>query len=85
MTTGSLMPQMMPHRSAATLGKHIADDVFIIKGGLKGLGRFAAALKAFVNEGGTLLAFNEASEYAIETMALPVSFSGRRHRVRLRS
>ena len=32
----------------------------------------AAALKAFVNEGGTLLAFNEASEYAIETMELPV-------------
>ena len=42
-----------------------------LRGGLGDAG--AAALKAFVSEGGALLAFNEASEYAIETLALPVN------------
>ncbi len=39
-------------------------------GGLGSAG--AAALSAFVANGGTLLAFNEASNYAIETLKLPV-------------
>jgi hypothetical protein len=41
-----------------------------LKGGVGAAG--AAALSAFVNEGGTLVAFNEASNYAIEALALPV-------------
>ena len=41
-----------------------------LRGGLGNDG--AAVLKEFVNAGGALLAFNEASEYAIETFALPV-------------
>ncbi len=41
-----------------------------LRGGLGEPG--ANALKEFVNAGGTVLAFNDASEYAIETFALPV-------------
>ncbi len=41
-----------------------------LKGGLGEPG--AASLAKFVEEGGTLLAFNDASDYAIETMTLPV-------------
>jgi len=41
-----------------------------LKGGLGTEG--AAALGAFVDAGGTLLAFNDASEYAIDALALPV-------------
>lgn len=41
-----------------------------LRGGLGDAG--ANALKAFVTAGGTLLAFNDASDYAIETFALPV-------------
>jgi hypothetical protein len=41
-----------------------------LKGGLGDEG--AAALAAFVDGGGTLLAFNDASEYAIEALSLPV-------------
>jgi hypothetical protein len=41
-----------------------------LKGGLGEPG--AAALAEFVDGGGTLLAFNEASSYAIEALALPV-------------
>jgi hypothetical protein len=41
-----------------------------LKGGLGEPG--AAALAEFVDAGGTLLAFNEASSYAIEALALPV-------------
>jgi hypothetical protein len=41
-----------------------------LKGGLGEPG--AAALAAFVDAGGTLLAFNDASEYAIDALALPV-------------
>jgi glutamine amidotransferase-like uncharacterized protein len=40
---------------------------------LGGLGTAgAASLASFVENGGTLLAFNEASDYAIETLKLPV-------------
>jgi len=41
-----------------------------LRGGLGDEG--AAALGAFVDGGGTLLAFNDASEYAIEALSLPV-------------
>ena len=41
-----------------------------LQGGLGTAG--AAAISAFVENGGTLLAFNEASNYAIETLKLPV-------------
>ncbi len=41
-----------------------------LKGGVGAEG--AAALKAFVENGGTVLAFNDASDYAIEALALPV-------------
>ena len=41
-----------------------------LRGGLGDAG--AEALKQFVHAGGTVLAFNDASEYAIETFALPV-------------
>jgi hypothetical protein len=42
-----------------------------LKGGLGDAG--AAALGAFVDAGGTVLAFNDASEYAIEALHLPVT------------
>jgi hypothetical protein len=42
-----------------------------LKGGLGDAG--AAALAAFVDAGGTMLAFNDASEYAIEALQLPVT------------
>src|SRR5207302_9942697 len=41
-----------------------------LRGGLGQAG--AASLESFVDNGGTLLAFNEASEYAIENLKLPV-------------
>lgn len=41
-----------------------------LRGGVGEAG--SAALKAFVEGGGTLIAFNEASEYAIEALELPV-------------
>ncbi len=41
-----------------------------LKGGLGAPG--AAALGKFVEDGGTVLAFNDASDYAIEAMSLPV-------------
>ncbi len=41
-----------------------------LRGGIGDAG--AASLKSFVNDGGTLITFNDASEYAISTLELPV-------------
>ena len=62
-----LLPDQAPVQLRRGLGAPYPDS---LRGGIGDAG--AAALKAFVNEGGTVLAFNEASEYAIETMELPV-------------
>ncbi len=62
---------ILPDQSTAALQRGLAAPYpDSLRGGLGDAG--AAALKAFVNDGGTILAFNEASEYAIETFALPV-------------
>jgi len=63
---------LLPDQPAAQLRRGLgAPYPDSLRGGLGDAG--AAALKAFVTEGGALLAFNEASEYAIETLALPVT------------
>lgn len=62
---------ILPEQSAAQLRSGFAAPYpDSLRGGLGVAG--ANALKEFVSAGGTLLAFNEASEYAIETFALPV-------------
>ncbi|WP_053334214.1 M14 family zinc carboxypeptidase [Gemmatimonas phototrophica] len=62
---------ILPDQSALQLRRGLgAPYPDSLRGGLGEAG--AAALKAFVEAGGTLLAFNEASNYAIETLALPV-------------
>ena len=62
---------ILPDQSAAQirrgLGNQYPDS---LRGGLGEAG--ATALKAFVAAGGTVLAFNDASEYAAETFSLPV-------------
>lgn len=63
-----VLPDQSPAELRRGLGTPYPDS---LRGGLGDAG--AAALTAFVTEGGALLAFNEASEYAIEAMALPVS------------
>jgi hypothetical protein len=62
-----ILPDQNANGLARGLGNIYPDT---LRGGLGAPG--AAALKAFVEQGGTLLAFNEASEYAIETFTLPV-------------
>jgi hypothetical protein len=62
-----ILPDQNANQIARGLGGQYPDS---LKGGLGGPG--AAALAAFVEAGGTLLAFNDASEYAIETLQLPV-------------
>ncbi len=62
-----ILPDQAPAALRQGLGAPYPDS---LRGGLGGEG--AAALAAFVREGGTLLAFNEASEYAIEAFELPV-------------
>ena len=63
---------ILPDQAAAQLtrglGQPYADS---LRGGIGANG--ATALKSFVESGGTVLAFNEASDYAIETFALPVT------------
>lgn len=62
---------ILPDQQAASIVRGVASAYpDSLKGGLGEQG--GAALTAFVEAGGTLLAFNDASEYAIETMKLPV-------------
>ena len=63
-----LLPDQAPVQLRRGLAPPYPDS---LRGGLGDAG--AAALKAFVTEGGALLAFNEASEYAIEALSLPVT------------
>lgn len=62
-----ILPDQNSNQIARGLGGQYPDS---LKGGLGAPG--AAALAAFVEAGGTLLTFNDASEYAIESMQLPV-------------
>lgn len=62
---------ILPDASAASIARGLGNNYpDSLRGGLGEPG--AAALTAFVEAGGTLLAFNDATEYAIETMKLPV-------------
>ena len=62
---------VLPDQAAAQLARGLAAPYpDSLQGGLGAAG--AAALAAFVQEGGTLLAFNRASDYAIEALKLPV-------------
>ncbi|HYW49636.1 MAG TPA: M14 family zinc carboxypeptidase [Gemmatimonadaceae bacterium] len=62
---------ILPDQNATQLGRGLAAPYpDSLRGGLGDAG--AASLKAFVNAGGTLITFNEASDYAIETLELPV-------------
>lgn len=62
-----ILPDQQPGSITRGVGQQYPDS---LRGGLGADG--ASALTAFVEAGGTLLAFNDASEYAIETMKLPV-------------
>ena len=62
-----LLPDQSPRQLERGLGDAYPDS---LRGGLGDKG--IAALKAFVDDGGTLITFNEASEFAIEAMQLPV-------------
>jgi hypothetical protein len=63
---------ILPDQSAAQLRRGLAAPYpDSLRGGLGDAG--VAALKSFVTEGGTLLAFNDASEFAIEAFGLPVT------------
>ncbi len=62
-----IVPDQNPRQIANGLGRQYPDS---LQGGLGEAG--AKALADFVNDGGTLIAFNDASEYAIDIMKLPV-------------
>lgn len=62
-----ILPDQSARAIAGGLGQAYPDS---LRGGVGEAG--ARALKAFVENGGTVLAFNEASDYAIETFTLPV-------------
>ncbi|HEU4586959.1 MAG TPA: M14 family zinc carboxypeptidase, partial [Gemmatimonadaceae bacterium] len=62
-----LLPDQSPRGLARGVTRPYPDS---LKGGLGTEG--AAALAEFVEDGGTLIAFNEASDYAIEALSLPV-------------
>lgn len=62
---------ILPDQSASALSRGLGQAYpDTLRGGLGEQG--AAALNAFVEAGGTLLAFNDATDYAIETFKLPV-------------
>ncbi|MDE3152275.1 MAG: hypothetical protein KGL93_08505, partial [Gemmatimonadota bacterium] len=63
-----ILPDQNPRQMANGLGAPYPDS---LRGGLGSKG--AAALEAFVEHGGTVLAFNKASEYAIDALKLPVT------------
>ncbi len=63
---------ILPDQASAALSRGLAAPYpDSLRGGLGEAG--AKALQAFVTEGGSLLAFNEATEYAIEALTLPVT------------
>lgn len=63
---------ILPDQSSGQLSRGLtAPYADSLRGGIGVNG--AAALKAFVEMGGTVLAFNEASDFAIETFQLPVT------------
>jgi hypothetical protein len=62
-----ILPDQSPRGLSRGVTRAYPDS---LKGGLGSAG--AAALADFVEEGGTLVTFNEASEYAIEALSLPV-------------
>ena len=62
-----ILPEQSSAGIARGLGNTFPDS---LRGGLGDAG--AAALNVFVEAGGTLIAFNDASAYAIETLKLPV-------------
>lgn len=63
---------LLPDQAAQQLARGLAAPYpDSLRGGIGTVG--AASLKAFVEAGGTVLAFNEASDYAIETFGLPVT------------
>ena len=75
MRAGSLRSRfdviILPDQSAGQLRRGLgAPYPDSLRGGLGDAG--AASLNAFVNDGGTLITFNDASEYAITTLDLPV-------------
>ena len=62
---------ILPEQSTAGIARGVGNAYpDSLRGGLGEPG--AAALAAFVEAGGTLLAFNDATEYAIESLKLPV-------------
>lgn len=62
---------ILPDQNAAGISRGLGNAFpDSLRGGLGANG--AAALNDFVEKGGTLLAFNDATEYAIETFKLPV-------------
>ncbi|MFI5233425.1 MAG: M14 family zinc carboxypeptidase [Gemmatimonadales bacterium] len=62
-----VLPDQNPTQMTRGVRENYPDS---LQGGLGTAG--AAAIQAFVENGGTLLAFNQASNYAIETLKLPV-------------
>jgi hypothetical protein len=62
-----IIPDQSPRQLERGLGDAYPDS---LRGGLGAEG--IAALKAFVDDGGTLITFNEASEFAIDALQLPV-------------
>jgi hypothetical protein len=75
MRAGSLRSRfdviILPDQNASQLRRGLgAPYPDSLRGGIGDAG--ATSLKAFVNDGGTLITFNDASEYAIATLDLPV-------------